>query len=679
MSASLSKTISTVSGVALCVVGAVAFVLAYVSAEHPAYVWDYNSFWTLYRGLGEAFSQSWIQSLVQLRLSVAVEDYNPSTMVPLLPVYWLLGDERPVFIASVALVYLLPAAFIASLLAQADSNAAPKASRLALFAALFFTPFWAPTLRGYVDIAGLVPLGLAALLLRKTDYLTRAQTHTAIGFGLLLWCAFLFRRWYAFALVALVLNALFLVLMQTLRQQRPWWKVYAEALSNYYVAAASALIGGILFQPIIIMRIFQTSYVDAYSSYQSDLITQLELYYDHLGLWVLMIVTIGLVADLARKRRQSLSYAGVAILTALLFSRIQAPGLHHILPVALFLFPAYVAGLTFLVERRGSPRICAFALCCVMALNFFSSFAPMGWGAFEPVRMAFPRARHAPLHLAQYAEYQRLIADIKGLETSARTVVFASSFTLSDSLLIALDNALAPRIERVSHVDRRDGFSWKALSADYAIIGAPTQLHLKAEGQRVIAFPSQSLSAGTGVGAAFMDTGRTYQLDDDVTAHLYKRTRPVTAAEISELAEKFYLVYPDWRDAKADIGFGLASARINLGDSRARLRQTSQSTLILRSGETQPISLTLRLDGWFRPLRFKTTLHDRNLGACEVEASLNFEVGGDGASATRVVTSGETLETLAPSGDELKITVFPSPNAQCDVAAITFEFAEAKP
>ena len=677
MDGAIFRHMRMIVGVCLGICCTIVGVNAYVSVEHPAYIWDYSNFWDLYKDLAEAFAQNWLQGLIKLRWSIAADDYNHAAVALLMPVHWLWGGERAPFIAAVAVVFLAPAAIIAARLAQDEPSGKRPLGGLALFAALSFTPFWAPTLRGYVDIASLIPLGLAALLLRKTEWLTQAQKKTAISFGLLVWCAFLFRRWYAFSIVALGLTTLFIVLLLNIQRRIPFWKISAKTFLNFHLAASTALLAALVVQPYLMKRIFTTSYSDAYSGYQTDLATQIGLYQDHLGLWVLTFVAIGLIADNRAKRANSLTWACVAMLTLLLFSRVQAPGLHHILPVAFFLFPAYVAGLSFVTSNLGSPRLTAMALCGVMSLNFVSSFAPVGWGLAKPLRMAFPTARHPPLHLAQFDEYQRLISDLKALEPTTKIAIFASSFALSDSLLNVLDRSLTHRIEWVGHVDRRDGFTWPTLAADYALVGEPTQVHLKPGSQRIIEFPAQDIVAGVGVGAAFVDTGRRYVLDDGATALLFKRTRSVTAAEITHLANQFYAVYPDWLARTQDVGYGLASAVTSRGDRTGRAMRAYPDAILLRPGQTQPTSITFRLDEWFRPRKLKTALLDLDFQPCATDAQMTFEFSADDAATTRVVKGGEAVDTFAPTGQQLKITMHPAPQLHCELGLISFEFADA--
>ena len=348
--------------------------------------------------------------------------------------------------------------------------------------------------------------------------------------------------------------------------------------------------------------------------------------------------------------------------------------MHHILPVAFFLFPAYVAGVAFMAKCLHSQPIVTSALCAMMCLNFISSFVPVSWGPAEPVRMAFPRERHPPLHLTQFEEYLRLVGDLKGLEPQSTIAVYASSMALNHWLVAALDSTLSRRILSMAHVDKSEGFKWSVLSADYAVVGSPVQLQLNPGTQRIIELPAQDILAGAGIGAAFMDTGRSYQLDDGATARLFKRTRPLSIAEISQLANKFNEYYPEWKTNRA-LGPSLAFAVVSLGDSKAFATQASDKAIVLQPGQTRPTTIIFRMNEWFRPHRLNTTLLDLQFQPCTPDARITFEFAGDGAAATtRIVKGGETVETLAPAGDELKITMFPAPQPHCELAMISFEF-----
>lgn len=275
-------------------------------------------------------------------------------------------------------------------------------------------------------------------------------------------------------------------------------------------------------------------------------------YTGYFGYLALGLVALGLLVDLMQRRMTSLFLFCTAVLTALLFARVQAPSLQHLLPVGLFLFPGFYSGLAFIHDRVGPARPVLWLL---LALNFFSTYLPDRWGVANQARVLFPQIHTPPLYLENYAEYQRLLADLKALDPEEKVAVFASSPVLSDSLLAALSPDLNPRIEWVSQVDSRDGFRWTALAADYFVVAQPTPLHLNPPDQRVIQFPADEISQGTGIGAAMSALPDSYALAGGVTARIYARVRPLGLQDVSPLAERFFAAYPDWRGrSDGDLG-----------------------------------------------------------------------------------------------------------------------------
>src|SRR5690606_16042853 len=109
--------------------------------------------------------------LHQVLRQVRQADYNPLPMVPLTPVYLLMGSSRPVYISALVALYLVPVCFMFAYLARrlADARLSSQAAWLALGVALLYVPFWRPTLRGLPDIVGLVPILAALILVLKHD------------------------------------------------------------------------------------------------------------------------------------------------------------------------------------------------------------------------------------------------------------------------------------------------------------------------------------------------------------------------------------------------------------------------------------------------------------------------------------------------------------------------------
>ncbi len=528
----------------LAAVVVVLFARIYVGMEHPAYLWDYGAYFHKFKDFGELIAQKgWVSAFETLRQSVFSEDYNLSGVVPLMPIY-ALGDSRAVYVGGILALYLVPAAFVATALALARTQSPVAGDPLVLLSALLYPVFWVASLRGMIDVVGLIPLGFAAVLVLRTEYLTRASFAQAVIYGLLLWCAFLLRRWYAFSVVALMAVSFGAAVVSAMKQNTLRQAAPRIFLLNC-VAGIACLLPAVVFQSELIHRILSTSYSAIYSAYQSDVEIKTMLWAGYFGVAALGLVALGLVTDLLRRRFESLFGLAVAAATIAMFSRVQAPGPQHILPVGLFLFPAYARGLQVLTGAL--PRLLQPVPFVVVCAAFVSTLLPGNWGPLEGARVALPAWRYPPLHLENYPEYRRLINTLVATGPQTKIAVFASSAYLSDSLLAELDDELRPKITWASQVDSRDGFNWETLSADYFVIGTPTPLHLSPEGQRVITLPASEIANRAGFGAALEMQEETFRLDNGIVARVYRRNRSIRADELRHLAKQFNKFYPEWQ------------------------------------------------------------------------------------------------------------------------------------
>ena len=95
-------------------------------------------------------------------------------------------------------------------------------------------------------------------------------------------------------------------------------------------------------------------------------------------------------------------------------------------------------------------------------------------------------------------------------------------------------------------MDKRDGFSWNALTADYLIVADPVQTHLGADNQHILTVLAQPVLDGTGIGTAYRRLDQSFPLEDGVTVYVYERTREITQAEYQAISDTLVALYPDY-------------------------------------------------------------------------------------------------------------------------------------
>ncbi|WP_156470123.1 hypothetical protein [Acetobacter cerevisiae] len=203
------------------------FIGYYIQHEDPAYLWDWGGYFNMYQNFGNMIrhKEPWFSTLLT---SIRNDDYNLFPISFLAPFSLVFQSSRFGYVCGISLCYLIPTAFISafSLLSMMSYDKkhfrfpVTGTSFLCVFAFfLTFYPFWAPTLRGLPDIAGLIPLGLATLLLMRSHFLTTASWKTLVAFSVLVWLPFALRRWYAFSILAMLAVACILAVLSAFQSE----------------------------------------------------------------------------------------------------------------------------------------------------------------------------------------------------------------------------------------------------------------------------------------------------------------------------------------------------------------------------------------------------------------------------------------------------------------------------
>jgi hypothetical protein len=534
---------------------AVGFCAWYVSVEDPLYHWDWGAYHRMWMRTGQLLAAGDPYLLRHVPISIRHDDYNVTSILPLLPLYLAFGPSRTAYIAGVAVIYLLPAVVITCLVALTalrEEGRRPSDTLILLYGAFVFAfpPFWAPTLRGLPDIVGLIPLGVATLLVLRSDIMAIRPVRTGIAVGLALWLAFLFRRWYAYALLSFVIVAALFALLQILRapmEQR--LRRFRDAALAFGALGATAVALALAFQTGLVTRILATSYRDAYAGYQEPLLRQFVVVYERLGAGELTVILVGLGIALWARNRAALFCACCAALTFISFATTQSPSVQHTLPMFFWLMAVAVYGLHRCLEVLAAPwrPVIAAALLALPLAASVASFVPDGRTALASLDAVLPAQSYLPHRIENFAEYRRMLDDLRALTRDGDKVgVFASSGVLSDDLLFAIEPGFEARLARPAHVDARDGFELRPLTARFAVVTDPITLHLPPETQQVISVPSAQILAGDGIGRAYERVAGPYRLASGVQAFVYQRTLPLDSAEIERVTSEFRKYYPGW-------------------------------------------------------------------------------------------------------------------------------------
>ncbi|WP_213991134.1 hypothetical protein [Sodalis sp. dw_96] len=679
----MNMTLGVKKNVVFCVLAF--FILVntwiYIAGEQLVYVWDFHGYWSIWQKYGEMFSHHFFQWLNENEHNIRGNDYNPLPVSLLFPFYVVLGDSRFAYILGLSLVYLGLTSWFLSRLFERLYDDRTAAAFFSLVMAALFVPFWRPTLRGFPDIVGLIPLVGAMLYVMNARFSLRVSLKKSLLLGLLLWTPFLLRRWYAYIVVTLfitlpVLSFWYDRLRMTATEfnEIPLTTRMNRVFIGFLFAGISTVILAYAFQSSLILRILRTNYSYEYSAYQSSFLWSVKYTLNGIGYYILPFAALGLLFALRWPGRKTslicwFSLANL-IISFVMFTRTQSPGIQHQLPFALWIFIIALTGLlnvVFVFQSRiaGAVMSIAIALCAVMLIGALYRGGP---SVPDPVEKILPDKNYS-LRLDHFENYRALVSVLTTLTgNQEKFAVLSSSGRLSDDLISTLSSGrLDAQMMKISQIDLRDKLRLEPFMAKYMVVADPVELHLSS-GQYVVKWPAEALLSAQGIGAAYKKLPYDYVLDGNIHAYIFEKQRGFTDAEIAAFLERFFERYPEWRDYYAhSLQKVFLDSQTQLGDKWGRFDYVDDRALSAHPGENHP---TVSHFTWYMD---KLIVRSGDLSCKNADGVVVTITGPDSTEQTAKISNGAShaFDMKALIGKRITFTLDKNQNSACDSVAIT--------
>lgn len=509
----------------------------YVAGSATVYIWDTAGYWLNARTLAQA--PLGLAQVREVLVSVITLDYNYLLAWPISLVMRLMGTGRYIFVLATVNLYLLPGVWGLCVLGRRVGRGGGAMLVLGL-------PMLAYTaLVGFVDVAAASAAVWAYVV--YTDEKRPAEARGVLT-GALLVITFLLRRYFFFFAVSFGAAAL----LKKLLTDRGRW---ADWVGMLFSAGAC----GIFFaQSFLVDKILRSNYGDTYSAYALGLRSDVLLFCRYFG-WVLLFFTLVLgVAMLLHKgiaRGDAVLALGQLVICFFLFTRVQSHGQQHLLLYLPGLAALLSAGLSELPDWGWRTPVTWTLTAVLTASPFLPRTQPASISEIK-IPNALPAFSYRGPQRTDLMELAALRSYMDGLseEGEKTTAVVASSLVFNnntyENLLISLGipegDTPKTKLLYMADVDKRDGFAWNVLSADYLIVTDPVQTHLGEENQEIVALLAHDLLDGTGPGAAFRPLKVRFSLEGGIKVYVYERTRGVTAEEYRSVSERLIEKYPDY-------------------------------------------------------------------------------------------------------------------------------------
>jgi hypothetical protein len=545
--------------------------VAFVRLETGAiYLWDFATYWNQVLQMTDYLRQggSFGGLLKAVYSSTATNDYNLLPSFPLVPFQWIGLDARAGYILGICFLYAgalyLVCCFLYSCFADSERRAWTVLAGGGLM--LSTGTVWWPVFRGFVDVIALASALAGVACAIKAESHKRAWVFYFLS-GAFLALAPVLRRSYSFYLLSFV--ALFSVwLFVRIVRRLPDAKLAIQdnaVMASIYLGVA-AVFG--VFHGFFIRSIKMDHGV--HSSYKSALPLWLE--WSHMigwfGLIPLSAALTGILVLLRSGRFKGAVVLGIgaSILGTVLQMRTAALNEHHrYIMVAGFLI-AMAASLGAAASEIRTP-LSRWFLCLAVTSISATAFDLHGAGSkgdwFPNVRenplaeehrnrplwwlVLFGYAGPKPLVRNDIGELQKLYATldhISSTDPNPQIYLLCSGVILGDGVISAslisppgLKLQAVNRFLPIHQVDSRDGVPTNILHASHVLTTFPLDLHLKPESHKCVVVPWEQFRDGRGFARAFERMADEFHLDNNVTAVLYRRTRPTTREDLAELED----------------------------------------------------------------------------------------------------------------------------------------------
>ena len=532
------------------------FVISYHAQEQTIYYWDYDNYPRMFRTLVRTWETESPRAVLNQTLASLEYEYTFLPAFLLLPAGLFFGDDRTVFLTSVASIYGFVAVAMTlglyGTLCRARGSNLTKTEWLVGAVSLVALPtFWFPILRGFPDVFG---MGIISGILygHLSKPLWERSKWQMLGLGLTIASLLWFRRWYAYFVVAMIVSIVFDYGSRMVRKSA-WterWQITESFFVKGFIALGVAACLLISLSPQQWLGNLLTPYRELYSSYRTDWGTVIYGLYEDFGLTTPVLLTLGLFFSVVHWGwRAAVFMIAYLVSGFLLFQRTQNLSPQHyygLMPGVSVMIVTSTTGLLRLARTRSIKVVTGGLLVLLFSLQLASFTSRVIRQNLGFLSKAFPLAYGFPLRRSDLGEIRRLLNAVSANKGTAEEIyVVASSAMFSEQILMASSELwgygeeITNHILRSHEVDSRDGFPWRFFDAKLVVVASPVQIHLPRTEQRNVTLLYEKIVNDVSFQSHFERFPYSFNLDRDVQVSIYRLKQPFEWHDIQSLLREY--------------------------------------------------------------------------------------------------------------------------------------------
>lgn len=520
-------------------------------------VWDHSTYWINTLNLKYAFNNNSLYEILRsIYHSINYDDYNLLASTLLMPIFLFSKGSFLSYVMSILIIGVIPSIIIyISIYYKIYKKNINWRSLLVFLIPFVFLPIiHTPTIDGYLDVIGLIPVSII-LLLTYNENFEKFNLKKFIILSICFLLTVLLRRYYVYFTVSYFVSLAIVYIVKRIFIKKN--KLIRQGLNLFTIGISFSIVLVVLFRKMI-EHIVVGNYGNSYNAYSlGDIFFQMKDIIIKLGLPVIILLIIGAIY-LIIKKKEKREFVCILLLNMIisivLFNRIQTLNIHHYyifilnitLIISMFITEIYN---DYLKENKNISLIITMLIVLYYLFNMYNATKPIVKNniIFSETKISYMSSQRDELKPTM-KYLKKLLKDNDDIIYTVASSGEYNNETFANYYLP--DMELRSRIIPTPNVDLRDGFSNNIYNAKYVLVVTPKQLHLKEKYQQVVSIIYNAIENDSPIRDNYVMIKE--MKTSSITVKIYEKVNEYDSSDKEYLKEEFNKSYKKYKELFED-------------------------------------------------------------------------------------------------------------------------------
>lgn len=452
------------------------FLIFFLGMEETIKQYDATVYWMKSINVSDSLYTNMLDGLRDIRQTLSAE-YGNLPVLLFAPFIHYFGKNNIAFCSFTYIVYGIPAISLIILYmirVIKKCGLENKCEDILVYMSFLCPAMLYPILSGYVDVVGIVWMGILLNISLNWDY-SRFTVKRDIELAFVSIVLLFSRRWYAFYIVGFYFSFAIEEAVVQITEKKKSLQRMKYLMMNLLFIAGLACFFIFIFNKAVFQVFLGGDYAEAYAAYKrrSTYMDFIEGFKNLGGIFFVFAV-LGVLRLCMQKKllKYVVKVMIPSAVACILFGTIQSMGAHHMYLLIPHLVILEGIGISTLFGYVKNKKLIYALLTIIFVMNVFLSFSPILTSINTNLMSNIRKYPNKMQNAAVIKEASHYLSKLDGNVYVCGEGNDVSSELFNRCLLPDIETAL-PNMIPSSIVDMRDGFPSQAFLADYVVIRNP--------------------------------------------------------------------------------------------------------------------------------------------------------------------------------------------------------------